>query len=56
MNHSQQPIIGLALGSGSSRGWAHIGIIGALSEMSKYGIYAEADIGRFRAFENHVCR
>lgn len=35
MNLSQKPAmtIGLALGSGSARGWAHIGIIRALSEL-----------------------
>lgn len=29
----KQPKIGLALGSGSSRGWSHIGVIGALAEL-----------------------
>jgi len=29
---NSKPKIGLALGSGSSRGWSHIGIIGALAE------------------------
>ncbi len=33
MNNSDKPKIGLALGSGSSRGWAHIGIINALHEL-----------------------
>jgi NTE family protein len=35
MSHKQKsaPCIGLALGSGSSRGWAHIGVIKALSEL-----------------------
>jgi len=33
MNNSNKPTIGLALGSGSSRGWAHIGIINALHEL-----------------------
>lgn len=28
----KKPVIGLALGGGSARGWAHIGIIGALAE------------------------
>lgn len=32
-SNSTQPIIGLALGSGSARGWAHIGVIQALEEM-----------------------
>jgi NTE family protein len=31
INHS--PVVGLALGSGSARGWAHIGIIEALEEI-----------------------
>lgn len=30
---NRKPRIGLALGSGSSRGWSHIGIIGALSDL-----------------------
>jgi NTE family protein len=35
MNRQTQPspTIGLALGSGASRGWAHIGVINALSEL-----------------------
>jgi NTE family protein len=33
MNRSKKPIVGFALGGGSSRGWAHIGIIHALSEI-----------------------
>ena len=32
MNHGSDMKIGLALGSGSSRGWAHIGVIKALAE------------------------
>ena len=32
MNSSQKPRIGLALGGGSARGWAHIGVIRALEE------------------------
>jgi NTE family protein len=32
MNPSSTPRIGLALGSGSARGWAHIGVIRALAE------------------------
>ncbi len=31
-NTDTKPVIGLALGSGASRGWAHIGIIKALAE------------------------
>jgi len=38
-NKHSKPVIGLALGSGASRGWAHLGIIDALSEL---GI--EADV------------
>jgi len=33
MNHDYTPSIGLALGSGSARGWSHIGVIRALSEL-----------------------
>ena len=33
MSKSAYPRIGLALGSGSARGWAHIGVIQALGEM-----------------------
>ncbi len=32
MNASSQPRIGLALGSGSARGWAHIGVLRALQD------------------------
>lgn len=32
MKHDQKPVIGLALGSGASRGWAHIGVIRELAE------------------------
>jgi NTE family protein len=32
MNQNQKPRIGLALGGGSARGWAHIGVIRALEE------------------------
>ena len=28
-----RPVVGLALGSGSARGWAHIGVIQALEEI-----------------------
>ncbi len=38
MKHLQNRRIGLALGSGAARGWAHIGVIKALSEL---GIHAE---------------
>ncbi|MCU0840975.1 MAG: patatin-like phospholipase RssA [Thiobacillaceae bacterium] len=33
MNASHGPVIGLALGSGSARGWAHIGVLRALDEL-----------------------
>ena len=32
MNYPRTPVIGLALGSGSARGWAHIGVIRALQD------------------------
>lgn len=32
-NKSNQPVVGLALGSGSARGWAHIGVIQELESM-----------------------
>jgi len=37
-----KPVVGLALGSGSARGWAHIGVIQALEEM---GIQPEVVAG-----------
>ena len=40
--------IGLALGSGSARGWAHIGVIQELEEMGiRPGIVAGSSIGSF---------
>lgn len=33
VNDSRKPVIGLALGSGSARGWAHIGVIRSLEEL-----------------------
>jgi len=40
------PKIGLALGSGSARGWAHVGIIRALEEMGiKVDVIAGASVG-----------
>jgi NTE family protein len=43
-----QPKIGLALGSGSARGWAHIGVIQALSKLGiKPDIVAGSSIGAF---------
>ena len=32
MNTPQKPRVGLALGSGSARGWAHVGVIRALEQ------------------------
>ena len=40
MNH--KPVIGLALGSGSARGWAHIGVVRSLEEL---GIRAQIVCG-----------
>lgn len=40
------PRIGLALGSGSARGWAHIGVLQALAEMGiRPGVIAGSSIG-----------
>ena len=38
----RKPVVGLALGSGSARGWAHIGVIQALEEA---GIHADVVCG-----------
>lgn len=48
-DHSENDIkIGIALGSGSARGWAHIGVIRALSEMGiEPDIVAGSSIGAF---------
>jgi NTE family protein len=32
MSAPRRPLIGLALGSGSARGWSHLGVIRALEE------------------------
>jgi len=46
MNHGSDMKIGLALGSGSSRGWAHIGVIKALAEQGVVpGIICGTSIG-----------
>ncbi len=37
-----KPVIGLALGSGAARGWAHIGVLNALNEL---GIYPDVIAG-----------
>ena len=43
---SPKPKIGIALGGGAARGWAHIGILGALAEMGiKPDIIAGTSIG-----------
>ncbi len=61
---NQQPRIGLALGSGSSRGWAHIGVLEALDEagipihviagtsIGAYvgGVYAAGGLERLKEF------
>ena len=41
-NARRKPVVGLALGSGSARGWAHIGVIQALEEA---GIHADVVCG-----------
>ena len=46
MEDTGAPVIGLALGSGSARGWAHIGIIKGLEEMGiRPGVVAGTSIG-----------
>ncbi|MFQ5348631.1 MAG: patatin-like phospholipase family protein, partial [Rhodothalassiaceae bacterium] len=50
------PRIGIALGSGSARGWAHIGVLEALAEAGiRPGIVTGASIGAFvgAAYANH---
>ncbi len=45
---SRKPVIGLALGSGAARGWAHIGVIEALAEMGiQPQVVAGTSIGAF---------
>ncbi|RLA04818.1 MAG: patatin-like phospholipase RssA [Gammaproteobacteria bacterium] len=45
LNHTDARI-GIALGSGSARGWAHIGVLRALAEMEIYpGVVAGCSIG-----------
>ena len=47
-SQSAQPRIGLALGSGAARGWAHIGVIKALAEMGiEPKVVAGSSIGAF---------
>jgi NTE family protein len=61
-----RPLLGLALGSGSARGWAHIGILRALAERSfvpdviagaSVGalVGAACAVGRLDALEQWVC-
>ena len=64
----RKPVIGLALGSGSARGWAHIGVIRALQEAgiapdviagTSIGalvgsVYAGSDAATFDSFERWV--
>lgn len=49
MNHAgehRQPVVGLALGSGSARGWAHIGVIQELEAMGiRPGVVAGTSVG-----------
>ena len=46
MSHSRKPRIGLALGGGAARGWAHIGVIRALEEAGiKADVVAGTSIG-----------
>ncbi len=45
---SRSPVIGLALGSGAARGWAHIGVIQALEQMGiRPQVVAGTSIGAF---------
>lgn len=47
-NESARPCIGLALGSGSARGWAHIGVIQALADMDiEPDVVAGSSVGAF---------
>ena len=66
--HPKKPVIGLALGSGSARGWAHIGVIRALNQAGIYpdvvagtsigalvgSVYAGSDAATFDSFERWV--
>lgn len=46
MAEEDTPVVGLALGSGSARGWAHIGIIQALESLGvRPGVVAGTSIG-----------
>ncbi len=43
-----KPVVGIALGSGAARGWAHIGVIEALEEMGiRPAVVAGTSIGAF---------
>lgn len=65
MRDGRRPKIGLALGSGGARGWAHVGVLRALREMGIVpDVVAGASIGalvgavwaagRFEAFEREI--
>ncbi len=46
LSHPLNPRIGLALGSGSARGWAHIGVLQELAELGIHpGVIAGSSIG-----------
>lgn len=66
-SRTSKPTIGLALGSGAARGWAHIGVIHELAEMGiKPDIIAASSVGavvggayasgNLDAFEEWVCK
>jgi NTE family protein len=46
MRPSGRPVIGLALGSGAARGWAHVGVLRALDELGiEIDVYAGCSVG-----------
>lgn len=46
LNSSSRPRLGLALGSGAARGWAHVGVLRALDELGvEIDIYAGCSVG-----------
>lgn len=68
MTEARQPVVGLALGSGSARGWAHIGVLRALAQAgirpdlvcgSSMGAlvgaaYAVGELDRFEHWVRHL--
>ena len=43
---SERPRLGLALGSGAARGWAHVGVLRALDEWGvEVDVYAGCSVG-----------